>query len=373
MLADLAANPATPAGDLLELVRAHGGPAADGLRRRRDLPPAVVEAMLRHPEPLVRAALAVNPATPAQVRMRLADDPDRLVALRVVNEQTLPRSEHALRREVERYVRAFERGLLTWQELHGELSFNAYDDRRLMHPIARHPHPQVRAAAFGWLHLLDEATRQALLDDEAPEVRAAAADRRASDADGARPRLPGELPPDGRGRFRTLVAYPLTRALIDEVLAGDAEEDLIALGGNKHLPPEVVDVLIAHPGAAVRREAAERTDLTGRQLARLAADPDAAVRTTVSVHAGLTEAQRAAIDIDATTFEDGFFVHAHAGWSWPRPAREESVAWAGSVNPLLRRRAARDPRLPADLVARLAADDDPQVRAILARSHPLAG
>jgi hypothetical protein len=49
------------------------------------------------------------------------------------------------------------------------------------------------------------------------------------------------------------------------------------------------------------------------------------------------------------------------------------VAWAGSVNPLLRRRAARDPRLPADLVARLAGDDDPQVRAILARSHPLAG
>jgi hypothetical protein len=82
------------------------------------------------------ADLAANPATPAEVRMRLADDPDRLVALRVVNEQTPLRSEHALRREVERYVRAFARGLLTWQELHGELSFDAYDDRRLMHPIA---------------------------------------------------------------------------------------------------------------------------------------------------------------------------------------------------------------------------------------------
>jgi hypothetical protein len=46
--------------------------------------------------------------------------------------------------------------------------------------------------------------------------------------------------------------------------------------------------------------------------------------------------------------------------------------WARSVNPLLRRRAARDHRLPAELVPGLADDPDPGVRLLLAHHHPAA-
>jgi hypothetical protein len=54
------------------------------------------------------------------------------------------------------------------------------------------------------------------------------------------------------------------------------------------------------------------------------------------------------------------------------PPLEQSVRWASSVNILLRRRAAADPRLPADLVATLAQDADLGVRVLLAQHHPAA-
>ena len=346
-LEGLAQNPAIPVGLLLELIRRHGGPAAEGLRRRRELPPPVVEAMAHHPVPRVRAALATNPGTAGEIRRRLADDPDRLVALRTVNEPKLPPSEHTLVRSVEALRRMFELGLYTTVDLANEMSFLVYDDHRLMHPVARHPRPRIRATSFQWWEMLDETTRQALLTDEAPEVRTAAAEHQAYLAERARPRLPGDIQPSGRGRNWILTAYPLTRALIDEVLTGNDETDLIALGRNKNLPPDVVTVLLAHPAGPVRQQVARRDDLTGPQLTSLAADPDPAVRTAVSVHPGLTEAQRATIDIDmAATFEDD-----QCGlpeWRWPLPTQEESTALARSVNPLLRRRAARDPRLPGE-------------------------
>src|SRR5690349_6299326 len=56
------------------------------------------------------------------------------------------------------------------------------------------------------------------------------------------------------------------------------------------------------------RRLAERVDLSREQLLQLAADPEAEVRTAVSVHPGLTEPDRAGIDIDVTTVDgDGHY------------------------------------------------------------------
>ena len=83
------------------------------------------------------------------------------------------------------------------------------------------------------------------------------------------------------------------------------------------------------------------------------------------MHPALTERERAGIDIDVS-------LDRGEAYGTPLPTLEQSAAWARSVNPLLRRRAARDPRLPADLAAALADDSDPEVRRRLAHHHPAA-
>jgi len=101
--------------------------------------------------------------------------------------------------------------------------------------------------------------------------------------------------------------------------------------------------------------------------------------TLGSTHAGLTERQRASIDIDVTVAEgDGDFgisgtrcggiPHRHD----PAPDLTDATRWARSVNPLLRRRAARNAELPADVVNVLAQDPDLGVRVLLAQHHPAA-
>jgi hypothetical protein len=52
----------------------HGGAAAHGLRRHLGLPPAVIAAMLHHPQPRVRGALASYPPVDPGVRERLLAD-----------------------------------------------------------------------------------------------------------------------------------------------------------------------------------------------------------------------------------------------------------------------------------------------------------
>ncbi|MEU4242191.1 hypothetical protein [Actinoplanes sp. NPDC026619] len=162
------------------------------------------------------------------------------------------------------------------------------------------------------------------------------------------------------------------------VAAGDIAQ-LGFLAINPTTPPDVVEALLRHPDSGLRRRLAGRADLSHDQLLELAADRSVEVRTAVSVHPDLTEPERAGIAIDVTLDEaDGHFGPRHR-CHWSNAFQHvyhrvvplaDAVRWADSVNPLLRRRAARHPELPADLAASLVDDPDLGVRVLLALYHP---
>ncbi|MEW2378668.1 hypothetical protein AB0883_21570 [Micromonospora sp. NPDC047812] len=375
----LAGNPAAPLDVLLRLLDNHAEAVPAAIRRRADLPPAVVAAAMRHPLARVRGAVAANPHIDPALRLGLLDDPERRVVERVRADPDLTLPDRAFMPSLDRLFEQFRRGIMTPAELRGEVIELAWRDRRAVRVVATHPEPLVRAAAVGLLGGLDEASReelrQALLHDDVPEVRAATAHFH---AERERVQEPADLPANGYAYRGLLSELRLSPALIEYVLAAeDGREGVDAMATNPTLPPEVVEALFDHPSPDVRRSLAERDDLTGAQLARLAADPDASVRTAVSVHPALTEEERAAIDVDVTTapwdrrIDLCWHVRGRASPE-PLPPQAESVRLATSVNPLLRRRAALDPRLPTGIVTALSDDADPGVRALLAHHHPAA-
>jgi hypothetical protein len=380
VLRGLAGNPGAPLDVLLRLLTEHADAVGYAFRRRPDLPPAVVEAMRRHPSTRVRAALAGNRQVDPGIRLRLVDDPEEAVVARVRSDPDLPLPDRAFRRLMDRLADQTRRGLFTPEELAGEMMDRVSLDRRGIGAAVRHPQPRIRLAAAGVLaerHAPgDSELIQALLHDEAPEVRAAVVGHLAG---WDRQRGPEDLPRNGYTYRWMLSQLPLSRALIDRVLADDGEYGREFLALNPTAPADVVAELFEYPSADVRRSLARRDDLTAAQLARLATDPDPAVRTAVSTHPGLTEQQRAAIEIDVTTApEDGHFDYIGPGRCppfpppRPLPPLADSTRWARSVNPLLRRRAAHDHRLPAGLAAALADDPDLGVRVLLAQHHPAA-
>ncbi|MBL7260815.1 hypothetical protein JKJ07_41665 [Actinoplanes sp. LDG1-01] len=252
--------------------------------------------------------------------------------------------------------------LMTQQEIIGELEFAVGYDPRLYAVATSHPDPRIRLHA---VHVREHLPR--LAADPVTEVRLAAEHRI---AENARLREPADLPSTHSHGFWWVLQQPLSRALIDQVL-GD-EQALYFVGPNPTTPPDVVEELMRHPSARVRQRLAGRADLTEGQLLRLAADADAGVRTAVSVHPGLTEAQRAGIDIDVTTMPGDEHYGTSARCHEPHgdnrpPPLEDARRWARSVNPLLRRRAARHPELPP-----ASADPDLGVRVLTAIHNPAA-
>jgi hypothetical protein len=371
VLRGLARNPAAPVEVLLRLLEVAPAEAADGLELRADLPLPVQQAMLRHPARGMRGTLARHPGVDPGIRAGLLADPDPVLASQAFGTfGQPPLADDVLGRLLLRIEDEPSR-LFTPEELWGELTMPVRFSKRLHLVAAAHPDPRVRRRAADVADWLDEPARTALLADPVPEVREVAA---AAVAEARREREPADLPPHHCHATWWVLQLPLSRALIDQVVAGGDESELYFVGPNPSTPPDVVEALLGHPGAEVRRRLAGRADLTEAQLLRLAADPDVEVRTAVSVHPGLTEEQRAAIAIDATTGADGHYGPpraCHTSRTRP-PSREDAVRWARSVNVLLRRRAAHRPDLPGDLVAALAGDPDPFVRVILAFHHPAA-
>ncbi|MEV0131790.1 hypothetical protein AB0H83_25430 [Dactylosporangium sp. NPDC050688] len=373
-LCGLAANPAAPVPVLLELLlaRPEAVPAAF---RRRALAAPLIEAMLRHPHPRIRAALAANRRVDPKVRLLLADDPNTDVVHRLRSDRSLPLPvpDPLVVVELDRLHKQWVRGLMIPEELAGEVSELISRDRRRIGTVQRHPEPVIRRALLGFFRFPhgdpDHEAVQALLLDESAEVRGAATEL-VDDlmARSAREVERADVQGNGYEVRHILSTMRLSRALVDDLIAEGDPHALAELAVNPNVPNSVVAGLIAHPEAQVRRRAAERVDLTADQLARLAVDADLEVRTTVSVHPGLSEEQRADIRIDSTES----LPYGYGGDQPPTDSVRQSEAWARSVNPLLRRRAAQDPRLPATVVAALADDNDPGVRVRLAHHHPEA-
>jgi hypothetical protein len=355
VLRGLAANPAAPAEILLRLLGAHPDAVPTALRRRADLSAPVLEAMLRHSSDRIRGALAANRFTDPGIRTRLAGDPGPEVIARLRADRELALPDEVFRPDLDRLDRQFVHGLLNAEELAGEVQNLIAADRRAFAAATRHPSWEIRLGALSPAPSEADAAER-LLQDTSPAVRAAAADRLASRD---RPMTLDDLRHNGYEVRWLLRTRRLPRAVVDHVLANGYDPDPLA--ANPHTPSDVVTALFAHPAPQVRRALAGRPDLTPAQLTALATDPDVSVRTAVSVHPALSEEQRSAITIDVTTAAEDLSED---------PAR--SPFWARSVNPLLRRRAARDPRLPADLVPALAEDPDPEVRTLLAHHHPQA-
>ncbi|MGW5418643.1 PE-PGRS family protein [Streptomyces sp. NPDC003943] len=193
----------------------------------------------------------------------------------------------------------------------------------------------VRATACrtAWPYL-DDAQHQALLADPVAGVRTAA--RRAhhrqhpvtsSDLDA------GGLPDD------VLKTCRLDRAPAEHFVRHGEPAERAALADNPHLEPDLVSEL-------------------GR-------DADAHVRHRVALRPDLTEQERATIDFefDPTSRERTL--------SWVAALHDNPAAMrrlADSAHPLVRRSVARAPRLPQDVVGKLAVDEDRVVQLFLAES-----
>jgi len=367
VLNGLAANPAAPSDVLINLIDRHGADLKQDLAARREMPAPLVEAMLNHPVPEVRCALGANPYVDLRIRVRLVDDPDPVVVAWVRHDRTRPLPAEA----VDQYLEAFDRtaalGLLSAEEARFELSRALSDDPRLLAPAARHPNPNVRAAAVFLEERLEPRYRRSLRNDPAPAVRQAFADY--DEAENRTTELAELVTASSFSRWMQL-GRRLTPQLVDHVLAQGDTADLQSVAANRTLPPAALEALLAHPAPEVRSAAARRGDLTADQLARLVGDPHPLVRNAVSTHPALSEQQRATIDVDLGLVPGEGDFRAE---NWPIDpfwTVDELTEWALSSNVLLRRRAARSPELPAFLVPVLADDGDLGVRVLLALTRP---
>ncbi|MFD7228585.1 translation initiation factor 2 [Streptomyces sp. NPDC059881] len=364
LLHGVAVNPAAPTDVLLRLLTSRHKEAWSPLcRRRREFPDAVVDAIVTHPEPRVRADFVRNPYVDGEVRGRLVDDLDWIVRAHFAGGP----GHEWLPQPLPDWV--VDRMYTTYgnEEL-GQLTASRQVPHRILLGHATHPMASIRSTAVQMWAGLPEERRAALLADPHPAVRAAIERRmREEDAEENERQL-NRLPPhNSHARSHILVNRPLTRAVVDSLLHGTDEEDHWVLAHNHSTPPDVVALMAASPDTKVRLEVAGRAVLAREVVELLAHDRDPGVRTTVSVRPELTEAERAAIDYVVDQDEDFSPIPHHT-----RPPRDPALTMsrANSAHPLLRRHAATDPALPAAPVALLAEDDDLGVRVLLAQNHP---
>ncbi|KJS61844.1 hypothetical protein [Streptomyces rubellomurinus] len=381
LLRGVAANPAAPSEVLLRLLAPAGRPAWPVLCGQRALPPDVVEAVLAHPESAVRRAFARSRCAAPEQRGRLADDPEAFVRISLASgprprlgpPEPLPDAVLAALLTARDGDHPGEQRF-TAGEIAEELEFSGQIPQAFRRALLTHPHPALRAKATGlWLWLAPEQ-RAALLADP-DEAVAAAARRRDRELDPAA--MEADLPDrDGHTRNMLLVNYAVSHTVAERCLA--ERRNLWSLAANPHTPAAAVARLARDPDPKVRERVAARADLDPPLLAELAEDPDEAVRLRALVQPlPRTWPQRSAIDrVRGCGTACGARSTAECVGPVPEMVREPETAWyaacADSPHPLLRRVAATCRLLPEEVVHRLAADPEPDVRHLLALNHPLA-
>ncbi|MFE5485864.1 translation initiation factor 2 [Streptomyces sp. NPDC056527] len=357
-LQGLAANPTAPVDVLLRLLDSGDGAVHSSLcRGRREIPDEVVAAILAHPNPRTRGGLARNPYVSGELRGRVVDDEFWLVRSGLASgpgEDTWPR--HLPDHVIDRMYATYD-----GQEL-DQLITSRQAPRRTLLRYATHPSATLRRYGINMWRRLSEERRAALLADPDPEIRASAARRlEEDDAEEMERRLRAMPGTRSHAHSHILVNCRLSRAVVDELLLERGDDDLWCLAHNYSTPPDVVAHVARVGDPKARLEVAGREDLPRDLVDLLARDPDPEVRTAVSMRPELTEDERAAVDYVVPPLTD--FRLGEDPYGAP-------LSHARSAHPLLRRRVARNPDLPADLVALLAADDDLGVRVLLAQFHP---
>lgn len=360
-LAGVALNPAAPVDILLRLLADGPDAVRKVLCRDRVLPVPVVDAVVAHPDKWTRGYFAENPYADPGQRARLVDDPEYHVRGRLARE---PRADDVCMprplpdRTVVRIIETYEDDHL-WE-------LNRLISPGLRRAMPTHPSAKVRRmAAVSWRSLTPRELAALLADPDPAVQEAAAADSRSyarlRDPDAVRK----DLPAQPCHAHTHLLMYG---ALAPDVVAEALPRHAWLIARNTSVPRETVALLAAHPDPKVRIRVAERPDLGTAERRALAVDPDPGVRLALSVHPALSEAERAAIDYEVE--QDGPFRHSPPYDPELLPDPERIRALALSAHPLLRRRAAGEPHLPADLVALLADDSDLGVRVLLGQNHP---
>ncbi|MGW2840211.1 hypothetical protein ACWCWD_20760 [Streptomyces sp. NPDC001493] len=384
-LAGLALNPSVPVSTLLRLLADAPLAARMVLCRDRDLPDAVVDAVIEHPDRYTRSFFARNPHVDTAQRARLLHDPDWFVQAHLAGgpptailERPRPLPDAAVIHMICSYDGEFL-----------NLAFEKQISVALRESMPTHPIAKVRSWGVGRWSSLSAGLRAALLADPDEDVRERARGwARLEDPAWVESALPDR---PCHARTDMLLNRALSRSVVDSVLA-TAVQDKVMIAANPTLPPDAVaflaadpdpevrcriacradlqpaerHVLVADPDPAVRVSVAHRPDLGPVERQTLATDCDPDVRLAVSVHPGLSEEERARIDYEIPPDHDFRRQFLFGAPLDPETTRRNAL----SSHPLLRRKAAGNHLLPPDLVARLADDEDLGVRVLLAQNHP---
>ncbi|MFI0243102.1 hypothetical protein [Streptomyces sp. NPDC016845] len=374
-LRGVAFNPAAPSDVLIRLMDQAAGDLGQLMCKDRDLPDAVIDAALRHPEWRIRGALARNQHVHPSRLAPLATDPSGLVRARLANPhlRPWPRRVRPLPNNILLTLLTAqdggEDGRVTANEIIWELDSSRQIPLSFFRSMAGHEDPALRIRATWRWESLTRAQRARLLDDPDPAVREAAQDKNWElDPDRVEAELPSIRP---SSRPSVLGRCALSPALVEQCFADDTVHPLAR---NPHTPADAVARLARHPEAKVREMVAARPDLGPDLVAGLREDPDEDVRLRARLH----PFSRTWVEYDVIDRGIGHGPECVCPIIEPDPdpATVPSPDWfaacAVSGEAVLRRIAASWSGLPAELVGTLAQDDDEAVRIRLACNHPLA-
>lgn len=369
-LRGIAFNPAAPSDVLIRLMDRAVGEAGLLMCEGRDLPDAVIDTALRHPDRVIRRALARNRYVDPARLAPLATDPSGIVRGSLAGgPYPHPRWVRPLPDDILVTLltaqEGGEDGMLTENEIIAELYSSRQIPLSFYRSMAGHEHPELRIGATWRWQSLTPAEQEVLLDDPDPSVREAAQKSTWElDPEAVEAKMPsiGSL-----SKSFVLATCALSPALVEQCFADDT---VYPLTWNRHTPADAVARLARHAEAKVREMVAARPDLAPDLVTELRGDPDEDVRMRARLHPF------------PRTWAEYWAIHRVIGHGpdcacpITEPATEPSPDWfatcAVSEAPVLRRVAASWPGLPAELVGALAQDGDEEVRIRLACHHPLA-
>ncbi|MDH6543748.1 HEAT repeat protein [Streptomyces sp. SPB4] len=308
-------------------------PLPEGVRRWLRFSPlsaTAAQAAVTYPDPEVRRDVTGNPFLPPHALAVLTEDPDPKVRWTAV----LMAGEYNVELPTELTVR-----------------------------LASSPEARVRMHAIG-LPGLPEETRLSLAEDPHPRVRARAINPWSWPRLRPEVRASAEADPDPWVREAVEraahVDVPLATTLAD-FLAEPDERRRDDAAYRARLDADLAVHLVAHDDSSLRRGAAWNPHVPTALALTLTADPEPSVRFALSLRADITEEQRSAIDY---TVPEGR--HEAPAWVQERFGDPDALReLAASSHVLLRRAVTCAPELPADVVERLAVDEDYFVRLML--------